>query len=1118
MQEVMLESSYLYTEVPIALEKNFVQVALPGDIQKIIKRLPLSISDVPQPKKVSISNQDTHFARFYRAESQDPLISLYGYRIEKSSSEEAGDVLTICPIQINSYEKASLQSFSFILPSNIIPNCITIREDADNLVIDIILSINVIITLNLDIQIFFNDNVLSLENFYSWCTYSMPYAFDQRKALLLKSFDLLTSVVSTIDGGLLLMKRLNASSEFTVSPLTNTSYINNIKSKLFFGSSSAVRNIDFNDQSVSVNSFIDVLRISSDLFITISVDKTLTIWSLKSQKILKELNLNSCLPESLHSAVLSPSCPNSILQLTNDVLTILLSLDTTYIYTFRLNVDDISLDLLAKLVPPDCDQNWIPIDYCVTARSGFLKIWISWVFGDLCLYRSCKLYDDSNNTVEWSSATESKVFNELQNSEYISTVNNMADTELLNKYSLRFIQSQYSHKTIYIALKIFNPSYASENSSKTITEQIKELIIDNVNTSENLKIEWIRFASVCQDIQTKTGNKIFALSFENSDVDFSDDPLVVVSKGDNFFSVIKKSTTFELLYFNSIHGTKINNKNFPYSDEIDVTELMELVALILEYSKGYNDNVSFSIAKFIVDDFGGKEEDFSKLMSSIFDNYIIKVANETVVSELLNRLSNIKFAGDLINFISVLLTTNPTDYRSNLAGKFNELNARIIEKSIIFNNLIAKRIIFGLMLILLTLDMSKPIEKLFERLHSSFKYIRFIEGVSRLGDKNLLAKYLMKVNNGIFIKSSTFNLLLVNILNQLCDEKFVYFVTSELLSSRDSDVAAEFICYLPSCSPISIALKGLIALESGKAEESKEIFTHSAKDVISYSKRMTDEEKSALEPIRSTVSLIFVESEVDYFFDLALLFESKKYYLQSLDLALQSSKSIISSKKIGIEKENDVFYKIFELALNLGEYKMSFSAIKEMTHKNRVIPLQKFVYKLFQDGNLGYVIEFNYGEDLDRVDELIYSMGEESLGSIETLGDVKLALKYYRVCYSLRLKEGGFRGAVEALYRFNSVVRRHYGDAVFASDEMLAILNNNYLVMLNLMNSLKEEDRWMISKGVGAADADKAITGTELEEEYLMFVDGGKSQSLGQGQSPGLKSIRDAEKRGKYLM
>ncbi|GAV27459.1 hypothetical protein PMKS-000927 [Pichia membranifaciens] len=1107
------ETSYLYTEVPVTLEKEVVKVPLPQDIHKIIKKLPLSETDVPKYRASTASNHETHFARFYRPESEDPLIPLYSYRILKSSSGETGDVLTICPIQINSFENLPLQSFSFMLPSSIVQNCITFRENVDHVVIDIILSINVVVTLNLDTRIFFNDDVISLNNFYSWCKYSMPYSFDQRKALFMKSFDVLMSVISTIDGGLLLMKRLNINSEFTVSPLTNTSYINDIRSKLFFGSSNSVRTIDFNNQSVSVNSFIDVLKINSDLFITISVSKTFTIWSLKSQKILKEVSLNDYLPELLHSAVLSPSCPNSILQLSNDMLTVLLSLDNTYIYTFRLNLEDISLNLVAQLVPPNCNQNWIPIDYCLISRNGFSKIWISWIFGDLCLYQSCKLYNDSNDTIEWSSTIEASIFSELQNSEYINMVTNMKNDKVLNVYSLRFIKSQYSDKTTRLALEIFNSHRKSGSLSKSIDDQIMELIVDNVDTPENLKTEWIRFASVCQDIHNRTANKVFAISFDNSGVDFSDDPLVVVLKGNNSLSILKRSTTFELLYFNSVHRRKISDKDFPYADEINVTDLMDLVSLILEYSKGFNDEFSYEIGKFIADDFGSEKEDFSDLITVIFDKYIIKVANETVVSGLLNRLSSINSAGDLINFLSILLTTNHIDYRSNGLGCFTEFSESLINKSIIFNNLVAKQIIFGLMLILLTMDMSKPIELLFRKLRESFKYIKFIEGVSRLVKKDLLIKYLMNVNSGIFIKSGTLNMLLVNSLEQLCDEKFVYYVTSELLVSKNSEIAAEFINYLPPSLPISTVLKGLIALDRGDAEEAKSIFMSSVKEIIDYSKKITDEEKSSLESLRSTISLIFVESEMDYFFNLALLFESKKCYLQSLSLALESSKSIINTNNIGTEKESDVFYKIFELALNIGEYKMSFSAIKEMAHKNRVIPLRKFVYKMFQEGKLGYVIEFNYGEDLDRVDDLIYSMGEESLQSIETLGDVKLALKYYRVCYSLRLKEGDFRGAIEALYRFNKVVGSHYGDAVYTNEEMAEILKNNYLVMLNLMNSFKEEDRWIIGRKVCDGDADAVVCGAKLEEEYLTFADKDKDSSRGRRQGK-----LGNEVRGKYLM
>lgn len=1113
------ETSYLYTEVPVTLEKDFVKVPLPQDIHKIIKKLPLSETDVPKYRASTASNHETHFARFYRPESDDPLIPLYSYRILKSSNGETGDVLTICPIQINSFDKLPLQSFSFMLPSSIVQNCITFEENDDHIVIDIILSNNVVVTLNLDTRIFFNDNVISLDNFYSWCTYSMPYSFDQRKALFMKSFDVLTSIISTVDGGLLLMRRLNISSEYTVSPLTNTSYIDNIRSKLFFGSSNNVRAIDFNDQSVSVNSFIDVVKINSDLFITISVSKTFTIWSMKSQKILKEVSLNDFLPESMHSAVLSPSCPNSILQLSNDILTVLLSLDNTYIYTFKLNIDDASLELIAELTSPNCNQNWIPIDYCLMSRNGFLKIWISWIFGDLCLYQSCKLYNDSKNTVEWSSAIEADVFGELQNSEFINAVNNMKDNKMLNVYSLRFIKSQYSDKTIQLALEIFNSHYESKFLSKSIDDQITELIMGNGGATENQKTEWIGFASVCQDIHIRTASKVFAISFDNSGVDFSDDPLVVVLKGNNSFSVLKRSTTFELLYSNSVHTRKLNDKDFPYADEINVTDLMGLVSLILEYSKGFSVEVSSAISEFIEDDFGSKKENFSELMTAIFERYIIKVANETVVSELLNRLSSINSAGDLINFLSILLTTNHIDYRSGGLGSFTEFNEGLINKSIIFNNLFAKQIIFGLMLILLTMDMSKPIEQLFRKLHEAFKYIKFIEGVSRLPKKDLLIKYLMNVNSGIFIKSSTLNLLLVNSLEQLCDEKFVFFVISELLISKNSQIAAEFVNYLPPSLPVSTILKGLIALDRGDAEEAKRIFMCNIKEITSYSKKITDGEKSSLESIRSTISLILVDSEMDYFFNLALLFESKKFYLQSLSLALESSKSIIKTKNIGTEKESDVFYKIFELALNLGEYKMSFSAIKEMTHKNRDIPLRKFVYKLFQEGKLGYVIEFNYGEDLDRVDDLIYNMGEESLQSIETLGDVKLALKYYRVCYSLRLKEGDFRGAIESLYRFNKVVGLHYGDAVYTSEEMAEILKNNYLVMLNLINSFKEEDRWIIGRKVSDGDADAVVSSAKLEEEYLTFVDKGKYNGRGKGQIQGKNQGKiDAEERGRYLM
>lgn len=1091
----MSDDNFLYTEVPVDYEKILTKVSLPEDINKTIKKSQLIESDLPDFKDDICFNHDTHFSRFFTSKSSDSLIPLFNYKIEKSSNSQLGDILTIIPIQINSFEEnSSLRSFSFLLPANVISNCITLNEDEENnqLIIDIILDINVFITLKLNIPIFFNEDYLNLNNFYSWCNYSMPYSFDQRKPLLMKSFNTKTCIISTTDGGLLLLKRLNSLDQFFITPLTNISYINSIKSK-FFGNSKNINYIDFNDQSISIKSFIDIIHVTSNIFITISVNKIINIWSIESESSLKEIDLNDFLPDSFKPAVLSPSYPNSILKISNDLLSVLLYIDNTYILTFKLDLDNLSLDLITQLTPPNCNKNWIPIDYSFISRNGFSKIWISWVFGDCYFYQTCQIFDDLNNTIKWSSGIESNKFRELENLTFISNVENFNNFSLLNKYSIRFIQSHYSNKTIKLALNIFDSNCGFINRS--IEDQLNDIIINNIDESsstiKDLQTEWIRFTSVCQDIHNKVANKVFSICFDNSNIDFSNDPFLIVSRGNDSFSIIKKSTTFEMIYFNSIYKGRIDRDDFPYSDDINVNELMKLIDLILEYSKGFNNSTSTSLSNLIVENFSNEDDNsnIQLLMSDIFEKYIVKVANESVVSELLTRLAEIESASDLINFLTVLLTTNYVDYKINSIGKFNSFNEKLILKSLIFNNSIAEHILFGLALILNTLDISKPIENLFKKVYDSFKYIKLIESISRLRLKDkIIINYINKVNNGITIKSDTINLTLVNILKELFNDNFIYFLMAELYSDKDSNIASEFIKYLPKSSPISTVFKGLVALEIGQPEEAMGIFMKNVKEITHY--KLSEEEEYSIKSVSSIMKLIFVESEIDYFFNITSLFEAKKYYIQSLKLALESSKKLNKLKNIDVEKGNLIFYKIFELSLNLNEYKMSFSAIKEMSHHNRIIPLRKFIYKLFQENKLGTIIEFNYGEDLERIDELIFNMGEESLNNIETSGDIKLALKYYRVCYSLRLKEGDFRGSIESLYRFNNIVLNYYENNKnrnnYKSSETFKILKNNYLVTINLMNSMKEDDKWIISKGIDD-DGDKVVSGDQLDKEFVLF-------------------------------
>lgn len=117
-------------------------------------------------------------------------------------------------------------------------------------------------------------------------------------------------------------------------------------------------------------------------------------------------------------------------------------------------------------------------------------------------------------------------------------------------------------------------------------------------------------------------------------------------------------------------------------------------------------------------------------------------------------------------------------------------------------------------------------------------------------------------------------------------------------------------------------------------------------------------------------------------------------------------------------------------------------------------------------------------------------MGEEVLESGS--GDAKLALKYFRVCYSLRLKDGDFRGAVESLYRFNSVVGCKLPNI---SEETYNILKTNYLVLINLLHTLPGGDQWIIRRSPQEV-GERVVDLNEIEIEYDNFLQKLKSGKM----------------------
>ena len=1086
----MTGSPYTCTEVPIEEKLHNMQcVSLPSNLGKALKGACLSLDDMLSLKS-NKSITKTSFAKLHRLNMVNDLdIPILSFELSGDDSNNDNNninssILTVKPIKFNNAINDELISYSFKLPADCLHECFTIMElDEKTIVIDLILQLGIVVSLRLNYSIFENPIDLNYENFYDWCTISMPYSFDQRSVLSILTIDEYKSIVSTTDGGLLLLSRLNVSSPFDVTPFTSVSYLSNLKSK-FFRTSEQVQELKFLNQSVTVDSIFDMLKLSNDIFVTISFDKKLSFYSLSSSQIIRQYDLNNYIPDILHHSVLSPTSCNGYLKFiatsnSNNLLSLLLKLDQTYIFSFDLSIterNDIELDLLSKITHPSQNEQWIPLNYDVTTNNKFTKYAICWSYSNTSFIKQCIVKkDDINNNVQWSDCIGLDDEQKLNAKELMDLINFTENDDELNSKSIEFIMSEYNNDILQMALQIYNIEINNDVDINTLDNIILKLITNQsvINNGFTLRKSWLNFVSVCQDIKEKLYYKTQSVIFDSSSN--HSDPFLVCIKGGSSYSIIRNSTSFEMLLFNR-NGKYSSIIDFPYQDQINIDSLTKLVDLSLDYLTSFEGELIYKINNYMIN----SRNSHDKLMNEIFEKFIFKTTNNEKVTHILQTLGSIDNIGDVLNFLTMLFNTEFDEYTLNNSSVMSLFSEKLIEKSILLNAKSAKIIVTGLLLILLTVDYNKSIENIFTPNLQNLKTIDLIENINLLGNENLLMKFINLNNSGkVFIKNNTINMIITVFNEQLSNEKFIYFVISELINKKKySTIEKDFFKYLPD-SEFSTVLRGLVTLDDdeNKPEKAREMFTLAVDEITSYNTHNGIFNKYLEiifnKELKMEIETIFVSSKSAYFINLSHLFEKRDKLADALKLALESSKNIIKENKVDTDLEELIYYKIFNLSLQLNEFDISFTAIKQMLHQDRLNALRSFIYKLFQINRLTDIVRFNYAEDFDTVYELIYDLGEKTM---QSRGDIKNALKYYRTCYSLCIKEGDFRAAVESLYRFNSQLKA--GE----SSERDKILRNNYLIMLNILKTMEVDDQWILRHN---NDEDVVITGKELEHEYL---------------------------------
>ncbi|KAF6014369.1 hypothetical protein HII13_000714 [Brettanomyces bruxellensis] len=1015
-----------YIEVPIrASSISSLDIRIPDQGNH---QLSGTFNGISQYNNENNNENSTLFGEFYQTLYGNRLFNTVSYRVLPSRKE-----IVLSPVLLNNNLDIKYHPIRLMLQDAVKRNCVTILESAnkqDTLIVDLITEAGYLVSMSISLNWFveseFETSKQQIQHLSEWYTSSRPFAFDLRGAFFMKSLDSKTNIVSLTDGSLFLTVRDAANQDLKIIPMASVSYLDKFKER-FFGKGQSIipDHLKVGEIDVSTNSVLDAVVIANlHCVVTISINKNLQIWSLDTGKLLMKQSFSQYLPGESSSLLFSEYPPKQLIKsLGTDKISIVGPATVRKLYIFKIN-PDYTLDGLKEIALPFSGSKWLYHSYEIADRSGQLRLWILWCLGDNYLLQHGKIADGIAD--EWSESLTICATQSLLQQDFEAQVSNASTIEKLNNVGLLalFNGVPYDAYTIKRALTIFSRYFKVEDS----TTSLKEAVLKTVNMNgklEESKVQWMRFKNVCEDIAKSDGSLVSLLLDQSLD---EDDSFVYLMKVRGV-SIIKKNSLLGSLSTGSASVSE-SMRNVLQVEDTSYSVALSLAKLLKQYENEFGSPGLLEIyGKLDIAD----DVNIPKLMESIFGEVVSKCITKQAIQQLLGNLNSIPDALNVMQFLLRLITFNPLDYEpaKNVSWTF-ESSFKLY-----------KHTKFVLSSFSLSLDDTEKLVT--EKPTDPSNAIPF----------NYIAK---RYGKGALIRNGSVNLLMANIFKEILQDEFTLYVVSSLLSLDANAATLEyFASFIDVDSPVGKVLKGFVLLKLC-SPTLHQYFVDAADAITEYSDKVTEKEQYSIKPIESKASLLLVDSKPSYFYNLGLILQSNGSDNEALRFVLDALET--KNKLQDASDDSDIVSKIFELALKLNNFQMAYDAILKMDRSIREHPIKQFVYKLFQQNELPAVLKYQFNEDFDIVDDLIYTLGETSAAG----GDLQSALKYYRTSYALRLKEGDYRAAAESLYRFNCIAsdklkRKEYSD--------VKLLVDNYLIIFNLLHTMKTDDRWLIKRPVG---------------------------------------------------
>lgn len=997
---------------------------------------------------------------------------LINYRIVNENRS-----LVLQPMQLNNNFNIKYHDLKINLPDSVKANCFVINYveiDKDiYIVIDIITKSGITITIMFsNSQFLVKKFNLNSTHYKDWCKISNPYGFDIREPHLLYSYSYDLSIVLLKDGGIIGLKKhlLNKNSDLEIESIifNDNSYLENLTSYFKFSNENKSNKI-FTNSNLSEKCVIDILKFE-DFLITITINKKLRVWSIKNKNLIFEMDLNLKLQNIQNNKDYFDPNPTTLLnylEINNrHFLTIYLPFNNGIFKIFEIENLQGSLKIndLGKNFEFNCNLKneknsiWLVSDFKLIKSSKFyLQLWVLYKSNTSSIIQTLQINEDLSS--HWLNVTTSNSI------EFLSKKNNL---QTFSEFYIDkiFESNIYTNDIIKTVLPIYsrhvlNQELVIENLS------LRELVIKNIgksikfdeNYEENLFKQWKRFDSLCNELKKQYDEplKIF--------IDNSSDLIFIINKFN--YKVIRNLSEIELIKNN-------DNDNIEYS---------KFITIIGNFRKTISTDVLNNIKNsinLILTSKSNESVSLNEKFNLIFENELKNKLNPINLTNLTNELLQFK---DILRIIDNLINLINPKVDRNLfnSSKLTNLSYSIILQSLIEIVSTNKKFLFDLMLILIVLEFNQKDEinvkigKLLS-IYKSYEIFRLSLTVNFDDSDKLETNLLPNLNKSLFIKFIDFKFKngfeinqeelvgFINLINNSINSNdFIYFIISKLIELNLNNVIRyKFLKYFDD-SPVFNVFKAIVYFKNGEDEKSCSLFIKESLKISQY--KLSKDEAIYFQNL-SEFKLLFQTNLSKYYLNLSRLFLNNLKFQSALRLIQVSIKNNNNDDYKLLEEK---YFTLFSIAIEISNFELAINASNNLSDESiKEEARDALIYKMYKVGEIRKITELEFNNDFTKVDSILLKMAR-------SYKDVKKSLYFYKVLYSFRLNYNNYRGSLESLYEFISRFCNNNNNE--NDDKINSIIQDLYLIILNLLVTMEKDDQWIINDN-------KVLSYDDITTEY----------------------------------